>query len=296
MKNFIAIILASILFASCEDVIDVKLNDKDQDLYAIEAKITTIDNPWVIVSKVLPVTVDEAYDGISNAVVTIFDNAEPSNAVILVEDTEMKGYYEVPENESYMGTAGRTYTLSILTPEGSTISATETIYPVVPVDSIQIWPSMRGDKRFLGVFTFGNETPGPGDYYKWDIYVNDTLLNDVGSMAFASDEMVDGNYISSLEIFTDFHDPSEESERILGFEDTVYIKQTSISEFAYYYYFQMVNQASTGSMFSVPPANIPSNFTASNGEKVYGLFTAHDVSVSNSVVIDQAIENEIRKD
>ncbi len=45
-----------------------------------------------------------------------------------------------------------------------------------------------------------------------------------------------------------------------------------------------------GSMFSVPPANIKGNFTCSNGKEVLGLFTAHDVSTSNTVNIDDNIE------
>ena len=50
-----------------------------------------------------------------------------------------------------------------------------------------------------------------------------------------------------------------------------------------------------GGLFSVPAANISGNFTSSDGKEVLGLFTAHDVSVSNHVVIDDRIESEIRQ-
>jgi hypothetical protein len=56
----------------------------------------------------------------------------------------------------------------------------------------------------------------------------------------------------------------------------------------------MFNQAQTGGLFSVPPANIKGNFTSSDGNEVLGLFTAHDVSTSNSVIIDESIENQLR--
>ena len=52
----------------------------------------------------------------------------------------------------------------------------------------------------------------------------------------------------------------------------------------------MINQASTGFLFSVPPANIDGNFTGSNGKEVLGIFTDHDVSISNKVIIDESIE------
>ena len=60
-------------------------------------------------------------------------------------------------------------------------------------------------------------------------------------------------------------------------------------------YFQMFNQSQSGGMFSVPPANIKGNFTSNDGHEVLGLFTAHDISSSNKVVIDEAIENQLRE-
>ncbi len=166
---------------------------------------------------------------------------------------------------------------------------------IKPLISNQVRPSLRGDNRFLGIFTYGNEPQGLGNFYKWDIYINDTLLSQSDFLIFASDELVDGNYIYSFEIFTDFHQPSKPEDRRLKLGDTVLVKQTSISAFAYNFYFQLFNQAQTGSLFSVPPANIQGNFTASDGNPVLGLFTAHDVSNSNVVVIDEEIESGLRK-
>jgi hypothetical protein len=57
----------------------------------------------------------------------------------------------------------------------------------------------------------------------------------------------------------------------------------------------MINQSSTGSLFSVPSANIVGNFTSSDGKPVLGIFTARDISVSNKVVIDQKIEDQLKK-
>lgn len=295
MKRILYIIIGIVVLASCEDVIDVELNDQDQDIYFVEAQITTIDEPWVRIMKTLPVTSDEDYNGTSNAVVIISDDAVPANEVVLVEDAEEKGLYVVPENIDYYGVVGRTYTITIETPENTTITSTEEIFPVEPIDSIEIHPSLRGDSIFLAIFTYGLETPGYGNYYKWDIYINDTLLNGAEYLAFASDELVDGNYISRFEIFTDFHDPDEESERLLNLNDVIYVKQNSISRFAYDFYFQMINQASTGFLFSVPPANLPTNFISSDGKTVAGIFTAHDVSVSNSVLIDASIDGELKE-
>jgi hypothetical protein len=297
MRKYINLILVLFVFSSCEDVIEVDVKNQEKDLYIVEAKITTLNEPWVFVTKTLSVTVDQPYSGISNLAVSITDNAQPANVITLTEDSERNGYYTVPEDSTYFGIPGRTYTVTILTPESVTLTATETLYPVEPIDSIQVKPSDRGDNMFLGIFTFGKETQGLGNFYKWDIYVNDTLLNinHADYLVYASDEQVDGNYILGLEVFTDYYDPNIEEERLLKLYDTIYVEQTSTTEFAYYYYFQMSNQASAGSMFSVPPANIPSNFTASDGQKVVGLFTAHDISISNTIIIDETIEALLKK-
>jgi hypothetical protein len=245
--------------------------------------------------KTLKVNQDETYPGISGAVVTISDNATPANKITLVESSSKKGLYSVPKNSSFKGFAGREYTLLIQS-EGVTLTGKDKLKAVEPIDSVQVTPSMRGDKRFLGVFTYGKEPKGVGDFYKWDVYVNRTLINKGNQMAIASDEFVDGNYIAKLEIFTDFYETNKEAtDRKIKLNDTVYVKQTTISEFAYYYYFQMINQSSTGSLFSVPPANIKSNITSSDGKPVLGLFTARDVVVSNKVIIDQKLENQLKK-
>jgi len=287
-------LLSSFLFSSCEDVIEVKLNDENLNLFGVEASITTQDEPTVFLYKTLKVNQDVAYPGVSGAVVILSDNASPVNSVKLAEDITRKGFYYWPQNWSFHGVAGREYTLTIQS-QGVTLTAKDKLNKVEPVDSIQVFPSMRGNKLFLGVFSYGKEPKGLGNFYKWDVFINDTLVHESNRLAVASDEFVDGNYISKLEIYTDFHDPNKPEERKINLNDKIYIKQTSISEFGYNFYFQMINQGSTGSLFSVPSANIKSNFTSSDGKPVLGLFVAKDVSVSNSVVISQKMIDQLRK-
>lgn len=296
MKNYIYLLLLAITigFSSCEDVIDVKLSDENLNLTGVEASITTLDQPSVFLYKTLRVDEDIAYPGISGATVTVTDNATPASQITLVEDPEKAGRYIVPTGKNYVGVTGREYTVTIVA-DGVTLTAKDKLSKVEPIDSIQVVPSQRGEKRFLGVFTYGKEPKGLGNYYKWDIYVNDTLIHDADRLAVASDEFVDGNYISKLEIFTDFYDTTKPEDRMLRLNDKIQVKQTSISEFAYNYYFQMINQSSTGGLFSVPPANIKSNFTSSDGKPVLGLFTARDVSISNKVTVTQKIEDQLKK-
>lgn len=295
LLTLISLIISSMLFTSCEDVIDVNLNSENLNLIGVEASITTLDEPTVFLYKTLKVNQDEAYPGISGAVVFISDNATPVNKINLVEDASKKGFYTIPKNASFKGVAGKEYTLTIQS-EGVTLIGKDKLNAVDPIDSIQVTPSARGEKRFLGVFTYGKEPIGKGNYYKWEVFVNNKLLNKTEQLAIASDEFVDGKYVKKLEIFTDYYEYSKEAtDRKLKLNDIIYVKQTSISEFAYNFYSQMINQGGGGSLFSVPSANIKSNFTSSDGKPVLGIFTARDVSVSNKVVIDQSIEDQLDK-
>lgn len=282
------------LMVSCQDVIDVRLNKQDLDLYAIQAKITTIDQPVVYLYKALPVTVDQPYTGVSGAVVILSDDAVPTNSVELIESSAQKGLYEVPQNKKFFGVPGREYTLTIQH-NGVTLTGKDKLEKVAIIDSIQVHPSLRGDGRFLGVFTYGIETPGIGDSYEWDVFVNNVSISVGSNMAIAEDEMVDGNYISGLEVFTDYHDPSKPSDRKIKENDTLFVKQMSLSKFVYNFYSQMLSQNGSGFIFGVQPANVKGNMTASDGKPVLGLFSASDVSVSNTIIIGRTIENQLVK-
>jgi hypothetical protein len=213
----------------------------------------------------------------------------------LVEDTMVrKGYYKVPENIDYYGATGREYTVTIES-EGVTLQAKDFLAPVIQIDSIRIGASDMADKYFLSVYAYSQEPAGLGHYYKWDVYVNDTLQSDAENLAIASDELVDGKYVNGVEVFVDFHDPTKKADRKLNVSDTVYVKQLSISEAAYNYFIQMLTQSQSGGLFSVLPANVKGNFTSTDGKDVLGMFTAQDVAFSNKVVIDQSMDDQLKK-
>lgn len=295
MRKYIIILpLLGILLTACEDVIHVEINEEHSDLYAVEAKIASNDEPGVYLTQGMSVTVDEAFVGISHAIVTLSDDSDPVNEIVLVEAPDSTGYYTVSRPESFIGVVGREYTLKIEV-DDVVLTAIDYLAPVEPIDSIRVRPSTFGDGKFLAVSIYSQETPGIGNYYKWDIFINDTLLADSETMSFASDEFVDGNYVDDAEIFIDFNNPHQGFERKIKYMDTLLVHQNSISEFAYNFYYQMQQQSYGGGLFSVPPANVKSNITASNGKEVLGMFTAQDVSVSNVVIIDDSIEDQLKK-
>jgi len=277
-------LLFVITLSSCEDVVHVDLNDENVDLVSVEAYLDnrSRNNVYVKLERTLPVDRTEDNPPINDAVVEIMDGEAASNTITLNE-IENTGVYRIPESTGYKVVPGRTYHLKITLTDGTVITASDYLEKVETLDSVKVNLSARGDYEFLAVFISSQETPGPGNFYKWDIYINDRLLYESGNLTFASDELVDGNYIYDFEIFTDFYE--DEEDKVLRKGDTVYVEQLSISQAAYDYYIGMVNQAFSGSPFSVPPANLPGNLTSSDGRKVLGIFSARDVSQGNLVII-----------
>ncbi|MEN8118108.1 MAG: DUF4249 domain-containing protein [Bacteroidota bacterium] len=286
-KIFLFILLISVIISSCEDVVEVELNEVDIDLVSVEAYINTkpTDNIFVKLEKTLSVNTVEQNPAINNAIVEISDN-EPVPNTIKLEEERNTGIYKIPSGKKYDAIPGRTYKITITTPDGIIITGEEYMQKVEKLDMVKINLSARGNFEFLAVFVNSQETPGPGHFYKWDIYNNGEMMSSSEKMSFVSDELVDGNYVYDFEIFTDFAAPDEEDEKEFHMGDTIYVEQLSISKSAYYFYYGMVNQAFSGSPFSVPPANLTGNLTSSDSKKVLGLFSARDISVGNTVVID----------
>jgi len=287
IKGIIIILFAIVAFTSCEDVVDVKLDGEDIDLIAVEAYINTKteNNVYVKLERTLAVNQTTQNPVISNAVVQLSDNAATPNTVTL-EEQGNTGIYLLPAETSYPGVTGRTYTLTITTPDGTVITGKEYLQEIETLDSVKVNLSDRGNYEYLGIYINSQETPGLGNYYKWDIYINGEFLNNGEDLAFASDELVDGNYIYDMLILLDWED--EEEDKILHQGDTIVVEQLSISEAAYEFYWGLDDQAWAGGPFSVPPANVPSNLTSSDGKRILGLFSARDISVGNTVIIDDS--------
>lgn len=300
MKEFKSYILPLFILAfvitlsSCEDVVQVNIENNDLGLITVEAYLTTTghNNVFVKLEKSLPVDDASENPPINSATVELSDDQTNPNTVIL-QEIGNSGIYVLPENKSYLAEPGHTYKLTITTPDGVVIIGEDYLQKVENLDTVKVNLSSRGDFEYLAVFVSTQETPGPGHYYKWDVYINHKLLYGSENLSFANDELVDGNYVYDLEIFTDWFDDEEEnkdgqvdSDKVMLPGDTIQVVQSSISRTVYDFYLGMQNQAFSGSPFSVPPANLPGNLTTNNGEKVLGLFSARDISLGNTVVID----------
>ncbi len=103
----------------------------------------------------------------------------------------------------------------------------------------------------------GPDHPGTGDYFRFKLYKNDTLLNKPENLVVAEDKFVDGNYIKEVELHN----------KPFGKGDRIRVENWSITEEAYRYYTEMRRQIENGGMSDSPLANIPTNIVTKNPEK-----------------------------
>lgn len=278
MKNLYYTFFIVILLGSCTETIDLELNQGENNRLVVEGSITNE-------LKKHQIKLSHTGDYFSNipgapelnANVTISDG----DTAIHLYDTKNKGIYIM--DKLYAGKVGHTYTLNIQLENGEQYSASETLNPVVPMDSVKceyLKSEFPFDKNYYyHINIFAQEDPEPGNHYQWDVwldglYVTDTLRLKV----FTSDEFVNGTYISA---WTVYRIPEQKIKK-----DTtdLTLQMLSISEEKYRFYLAVLLETDwSGGFFSGPPANVPSNI--SNG--ALGFFSASAVTEQRIKIIRQ---------
>lgn len=269
------LLLLSVGFSSCEEVIDLDLDSQSAIALVVEAEVLDVEGrSYVRLSRTLDYFDASGEHRVSGAEVRVSD-AE-GNTEIFLEVPEKKGLY-VPQNSNFKGQVGNTYTLDIKWQDYQAQS-TSTLLPVADIDSVVV----RYDKGELFkedgfyLYLYAKEPQQTQDWYRWRIFVNDTLLyENAGDILIASDEGI-REKINGIDLGYKF-EPA----------DTVRVEQYSISEEVYNYYNDLITLAfSDGGLFSPPPVNPRSNV---KGKNVIGVFSASQMK-SFTVIIPEGVE------
>ncbi len=265
--------LAALSLSSCQDVIDLDLKKGAVELVVdgmldnSSAKPDTIYLKWTadyFSNKALPVAAGasvEVNDGLTTF--TFAETAEGSGKYV---------------NTLFVGEIGKNYTLNVKNLKGygfdnETFTATSTIKRVPPIDSLvaELRDDTGLEKAGYYIRYYGPEFLGRGDYYRFKVYVNDTLLNQPTDLSFVNDQFVDGNYISGPEMISE---PSKEG-------DVVKVETLSITEDTYKFYLELQGQIFNGGLFSSPFSNVRTNVVNTNpksDKKGVGFFRCSGLS------------------
>lgn len=243
MKKIIYIAILVILFSSCEDVIEVDLNEAPPRL-VIDAGIdwfkNTTGNEQSIKLSLTAPFFDEDIQPANNAIVFITDSS--GNTFNFIEDN-LTGIYN---NSNFNPIIDETYSLTI-NYNNETYTATETLKSVTPIDFIE----QRDDGGFLGedieLKAFYTDPANIENFYFFEFISN---IPRVPTLEVYEDRFTDGNQIFGFY-----------TEEDLQVGDQVTIRNYGISERFYDFMFTLLQQGSeeSGGPFETQPATVRGN-------------------------------------
>lgn len=247
MKRFFIpaiVLLLCQLLSSCEEIIDINLNDADQRV-VIEADLNNLANTQVIyVSRTVPFNDARPREVVTDAEVQII--GPRNNTFQFAYSDQHQGYI----NRSFNARENATYSLRV-TVDGEVYESTETMPVAVPVDSVgMLRENIFNDTYYFATLRF-QDPAGVPNYYKYNVSVDG---NPMKFFSVFSDKFNDGLYVTHQIGSVD--DDIEMTSRVI-------IRRQSISAAVYRYWneFQSTNPGSAA------PANPTSNI--SNGALGY---------------------------
>lgn len=263
---FVLVFVLSVFIWSCTERIDLDLNNQEFERLVVDGVITTDTMAHTVE---LMLTTDYFYNQVppraTGAVVSITCNSQS----YLLNEVE-PGVYKT--DSTVYGEIGKVYTLHI-NYNNIDYEASCLLKGTINADSIHAEPVDEEDyKKYFEITYYGYEPETTGDYYKWLLYRNDTLLTDtLNEVVFESDELVNGSYMNGLPIYW--------VRGISG--DDIRLETWAVPKEYYDFMLSLMLETEwNGGPMSGPPANIKGN--VNNG--ALGFFLAADVKKNYTVL------------
>lgn len=266
MKNTIntftklVLLLTSIFFASCQDVIQVDLEDKSGQL-VVDGFISDAKDEGrckIMLTRTAYYFDTNPPKTVSGAVVTLKDNTGKTE--ILKENAA--GTYT---SDLIRGKVGNSYFLEIKT-DGETYTSETKVLPVPRIDSIRYETKVVDNKEEVTLYYYGNELPEEGNYYRIKMYEDDKLLNKPLTILAFNDQFSNGRYYDGVKL---------NQGTPLKPNSSVRIELLSITQDSFLFYDDLFKQAADFLIFAPPRANVRTNIINSNPnstKKAVGIF------------------------
>ncbi|MBK8884487.1 MAG: DUF4249 domain-containing protein [Bacteroidales bacterium] len=264
MKTRLIFFSLIILLASCEDIIDIELNNMEPKL-VIEGVITDSDNQCTIkLSKTTDYFNPQTNPAVSDAVITLTDNEGKTVNLIEIEP----GIYS---EESVHNQALINYTLSVLS-EGNEYKAKATIPQKVNIDSLTCKynpESILYEVGYVVTCHFSDPT-GVDNFYRLKTYNINDSTKARSSEDIYSDDIFNGNKVELAW-----------SSEVYQQSDTVIVELYTLDPQTYEYYKTLFPISGGDEMTPITtPANPNTNI--SNG--ALGYFGAYTISRDTIII------------
>lgn len=292
------LLLGLAFFTSCEDVIDVDLEEGNNQL-VVDAWINNLaQDQEIILSRTQPYFQNTAPVAELGATVRI---TEDNGTIYDFIDSDNDGTYvwEVPTGTTF-GRLNGVYNLEITTTDGKRYTATSSRLRVPAIDSISVEEREEelGNPEGIYCAFFARDMVGEGDAYWIKTYKNGEFLNKPQEInlawdaAFTPGSGVDGViFILPIREFvnrvpdpddTDSEDTNDIAPWVVG--DSINVELHAINPDAFNFMEQALTQMTLGDagLFAEPPANVPTNINsldaADSSEEAIGFFNVSSVS------------------
>ncbi len=278
-------IITAVLILSCEEEISIELNDQENERIVVEGRITNeLKIHKVRLTKTISYFQNERVPPFLEAEVYLLgENAGNRFDMTLIDDT--LGIYAT---EEIKGKSGETYSLMI-NYQGDSYKATSYLDTVASMDSINYeYEYTFYERGYYKIRMSAYEPPPLGHIYMFYIYLNDTLFNDdLIRTPYQDDLFFNDTYMANVEIL---YLPQEE---VVSDTNHVFVEMLSISREEYYFNNAFITETyASGSIFSGPPANIPSNLVCTTGNiDGLGFFGASSVTTQEMTLIKEHDES-----
>lgn len=292
MKKIVQLVVFSfvvLLFASCEDVIQVKL-DEGSKLYVIDAFINNRN-----ASQIVKVTTNDSYfsnkkaPAVTNASVVLVDLT--GNITYNFPHTGDGNYVYSPAPGDSIHGFNHNYMLKVLI-DGYEYTSTSVQKRASIIDSIATiyndgTDPFGGPKDTYNCLLFARDkADNVADYYWIRTFRNDTLFNEPSDLNINIDGT--GGVVTNAGVDTiDFTPPST----FLGFEtfrknDKCSVEVHSINRDTYFFFVQAIAQINNGGLFATTPENVKTNISTPDGAKTkaIGWFSMSSVASMKKLV------------
>lgn len=275
MRNLLFITVVSALFFSCEKVIDLDVPEGEPQL-VVDAWYTDEDTAqYVKLSSTAPYFEESETPRISGALVLLhtYDGNDLESTVTLEEEPSNPGFYAFPNPAEI----GKGYQLEIdaeaYPAVKSDVQLVREAPPIFDIYWEETTPAFDDSLAIYRIYLSTFEFEGPGDFYRWFIFVDGVYQNDPFNIYVESDQLVDGAVLPKFSVSSDRY----------RFGETVRVIQSRISENAYDYLSLLRFQtAFIGSPFDTPPAPLVGNMKYIEGEgQALGFFGASATSIAS---------------
>jgi len=250
----IAWIFLSVLFCSCEKVINVNLDTAPNQI-VVEGNITDKNEIQTVkITQSVPYTDQNVYPAVKGALVTVTDNVGNSWSFKEIEP----GIYTVGP---FKGITGRTYMLNVSV-NNKVYTARSVMPRHVKMDSLSLKIITFEAKDYKQIQVHYKDPREEENQYRWIMKINNVQTRRI---FVTNDRFTNGNRVSEVLYYT-----KEDNEPLVK-GHKVWVEAQSIDKNIFTYWFTLSQQIMKGPGGGVTPGNPPSNIS----NNALGYFSAH---------------------